>query len=130
MYVLFYRLHATEVPERTKRLEDLCNKIEKQTEKNEKLIRVLNEYDVPKVDVYIELKLSLFRLEKREEIMLRQKGIDILKKKNAKSIAKKQLKETRPASKLSRRPTKYTTVPGKIFHGKTFNIVYSADLIK
>ena len=53
----------------------------------------MNEYDVPKVDVYIELKLSLSRLEKREEIMLRQKGIDILKKKNAKSIAKKQLKE-------------------------------------
>ena len=130
MYALFYRLHATEVPERTKRLEDLCNKIEKQTEKNEKLICVLNEYDVPKVDVYIELKLSLFRLEKREEIMLRQKSIDTLKKKNAKSMAKKQLKETRPASKLSRRPTKYTTVPGKVFHGKTFNIVYSTDLIK
>ena len=54
----------------------------------------MNEYDVPKVDVYIELKLSLFRLEKREEIMLRQKSIDTLKKKNAKSMAKKQLKET------------------------------------
>ena len=105
-------------------------KIFQQTDKNERLQTLMYEYDVPSLDVYIELKLSLARLEKREEVMIRQKNLEDLKKHTKKAIARKEIKEARPSSKLSRRPTKCTTIPGKVFHGKTFNIVYSSDLVK
>ena len=130
MISFFSRQHSQEIPDRTKRLEELCVKIFKQTDKNDKLLQLMAEYDVPTVDVYIELKMSLSRLEKREEVMLRQKNIEILKKRNQKALARKEIKEFRPSSKLARRPTKYTTIPGKVFHGKTYNIVYSEDLVK
>ena len=98
--------------------------------KNEKLQQMMKNYDVPTVDVYIELKLSLDRIEKREDQLLRKQNLEELAAKNEKARKAKMKKVTRPPSKLTRKPTEFTTIPGKIFHGKTFNIVYNPDLIK
>ena len=91
---------------------------------------MMKEYEVPTVDVYIELKLSLERIERREDQMLRKQTIEQLKKKNDKIQKNRERKLRRPPSKLSRRPTKNLTIPGRLFHGKTFNIVYKPEVLK
>ena len=88
---------------------------------------MMKHYDVPTVDVYIELKLSLDRIERREDQLLRKQPLESLISRNAKSTRAKSAKEKRPSSKLTRRPTEHLTIPGKLFHGKTFNIVYNPE---
>ena len=45
----------------------------------------MKNYDVPTVDVYIELKLSLDRIEKREDQLLRKQNLEELAAKNEKA---------------------------------------------
>lgn len=120
--------HEKEIPERMKKLDELASKIEDQQEKNIKLQQVMKDYDVPTVDVYIELKLSLARLEKREEALVRKQKLEKLKQKNMKVAETKHLEKA--TARLSRRPSKFASIPGRIFHGPTFNIVYNAELIR
>ena len=74
--------------------------------------------------------MSLDRIERREDQLLRKQNLEELAAKNEKARKAKLKKVIRPPSKLTRKPTKFTTIPGKVFHGKTFNIVYNPDLIK
>ena len=79
---------------------------------------------------FIDEPTFLDRIEKREDQLLRKQNLEDLAAKNEKSRKAKLKKVTRPPSKLTRKPTQFTTLQGKIFHGKTFNIVYNPDLIK
>jgi hypothetical protein len=103
-------------------LEDISTQIESQEDKNYKLKTLMSNYDVPTVEVYIELKLSLARLERREEMLVRKKRLEILK--NTKDCFGVD-KIKRPQSKLARRLQKSNTLPGRLYHGPTFNIVYN-----
>ncbi len=107
-----------------KKLEEISKQIDLQKEKNEKQKSLIHQYDVPTVDVYIELKLSLERLEKREEGLLRKKRLEKLAIANIK--AKNRVKETQ--SKLPKRKAiagANSSLPGRLFQGPTFNIVYN-----
>lgn len=100
---------------------------------------MVKTYDVPTVDVYIELKMSLERIERREDQLLRKQRLNHLIadnefcKQRREKGAKKKLSgtgnEMKPKFKLTRKPTEATTLPGRLFHGKTFNIVYNPDFI-
>ena len=90
----------------------------------------MKNFDVPNVDVYIELKLSLTRIEKREDQMRRKQYLNNLASKNKRAKKVKELKSIRPSSRLTRRPTKFTSLPGRLFHGKTFNIVYNPEIVQ
>lgn len=110
------------------KIDELTHKIDVQGIKNKKLMVMMKNYDVPTVDVYIELKMSLERIERREDQLLRKQRLNFLIAENQRS--KRSKKEKNPSSKLTRKPTQNTTLPGKLFHGKTFNIVYNPDLVR
>ena len=105
--------------------------IEAQKDKNDKLQQMMKTYEVPTVDVYIELKLSLERIERREDQMRRKKYLRELETKNRRCKSAKEKQRTfRPSSRLTRKPTEYSSVPGRLFHGKTFNIVYNPENVR
>ena len=122
--------HDKEIPIIMEIIDKLVDDIDRQNTKCQQVEQMMKEYEVPTVDVYIELKLSLERIERREDQMLRKQVIDRLKSSNDKQMRARQQKIRRPPSKLSRKPTKNFTIPGRLYHGKTFNIVYKPDVIK
>ena len=122
--------HDKEIPTIMAKIDELIDDIDRQNTKCQTVQQMMKEYEVPTVDVYIELKLSLERIERREDQMLRKQVIDRLKTQNDKQERIRQAKIKRPPSKLSRKPTKNFTIPGRLYHGKTFNIVYKPDVIK
>ena len=119
-----------EIPGIMDKIGELIDEIDRQNTKCMNLQQMMREFEVPTVDVYIELKLSLERIEKREDQMLRKQCIEALKSKNDKVKKVRERNLRRPPSKLSRKPTKNFTIPGRLFHGKTFNIVYKPEVVK
>ena len=126
----FFRAYEEEIPSRIDKINQLTNDIDAQRIKNEKLEAMMKNYEVPTVDVYIELKLSLQRIEKREDQLLRKQRLRRLIEENKSGKKKTKKQEKRAAAKLTRIPTKYSTFPGRLFHGKTFNIVYNPELVR
>ena len=122
--------HDKEIPIIMGVIDNLVDEIDRQNTKCQQVKQMMKEYEVPTVDVYIELKLSLERIERREDQMLRKQVIDRLKTTNDKQMRARQQKIRRPPSKLSRKPTKNFTIPGRLYHGKTFNIVYKPEIMK
>merc|ERR1712029_142945 len=103
-----------EIPIRLEKIGELASRIDAQRMKNGKLQQMMKNYDVPTVDVYIELKLSLERIERREDQLLRKHNLKELAANNEKARKAKQKKVQRPPSKLTRKPTQFTTLPGKV----------------
>ena len=131
IYTFSFRANAQEIPSKMAKISDLMVKIDDQRYKNERFQIMMKNYDVPTVDVYIELKMSLDRIEKREDQLLRKHNLESLIETNKNSSRRQRAKSAkekrRPSSKLTRRPTTNYSIPGKLFHGKTFNIVYHPD---
>ena len=58
----FYRANLKEIPIRLEKIGELASRIDAQSMKNGRLQQMMKNFDVPTVDVYIELKLSLGQL--------------------------------------------------------------------
>ena len=101
----------------------LTHRVSRQKLKNNDLKRLKENYHVPTLDVYFELKVCQYQEEKKHQESARKKELEKLVKKNQKSKEKRNRRLAKKTSKKIRLPS--PSSKDQIYRGPTFDIVYT-----